>query len=170
MKAAVERETAKLIKMLRPIHSFYSLWLMLASGSSCLPAVTGAAATAAKKHTNNSHRAQNTQPPNVILLLAEDMGLGDLACYGHPYARTPNLDRLAAEGTRFTRFYVAGATCNPSRSGIMSSRNPATIPNCKCHSLAFLCVAPTYMHVLNSSSKERFAIFHTKLTTIIMIN
>jgi len=57
------------------------------------------------------------------------MGLGDLACYGHPYARTPNLDRLAAEGTRFTRFYVAGATCNPSRSGFMSSRNPATSPN-----------------------------------------
>ena len=57
------------------------------------------------------------------------MGLGDLACYGHPYARTPNLDRLASEGTRFTRFYVAGATCNPSRSGFMSSRNPATLPN-----------------------------------------
>mmetsp|Transcript_24045 Transcript_24045/g.52063 ORF Transcript_24045/g.52063 Transcript_24045/m.52063 type:complete len:693 (+) Transcript_24045:340-2418(+) len=108
--------------MLWPTHSFYTLWLMLGS---CVPAVTGAA----KKPTNNSHRDQNTRPPNVILLLAEDMGLGDLACYGHPYARTPNLDRLAAEGTRFTRFYVAGATCNPSRSGIMSSRNPATIPN-----------------------------------------
>ena len=90
-----------------------------------LTAASAGVATTKKKQSSPPQSRQ----PNVIFILAEDMGLGDLACYGHPYARTPHLDRLAAEGTRFTRFYVAGATCNPSRSGFMSSRNPATLPN-----------------------------------------
>lgn len=67
--------------------------------------------------------------PNFIFILTEDMGFGDLACYGHPYAKTPNIDRLAAEGTKFVRFYVTGATCNPSRTGLMTSRHPASFPN-----------------------------------------
>ena len=128
--------------MLGPMCLFYSLWLLAFSSSYvCVAAAaTGAAAAVAAAAANKAaaktqqNRDKNTRPPNVILILAEDMGLGDLACYGHPYARTPHLDRLAAEGTRFTRFYVAGATCNPSRSGIMSSRNPPTMPNCKLHS------------------------------------
>lgn len=92
---------------------------------------TAGAAAAAVDTDVSTQRDLDTRP-NIIFILAEDMGLGDLACYGHPYARTPNLDRLAAEGTRFSRFYVAGATCNPSRTGFMSSRNPPTIPNCEC--------------------------------------
>jgi N-acetylgalactosamine-6-sulfatase len=60
--------------------------------------------------------------PNVVFLLADDFGWGDLACYGHPYARTPNLDRLASEGTRFEQFYATGVTCCPSRTGFMTSR------------------------------------------------
>ena len=67
--------------------------------------------------------------PNFVFILTEDMGFGDLACYGHPYAKTPNIDRLAAEGTSFVRFYVTGATCNPSRTGLMTSRHPASFPN-----------------------------------------
>lgn len=70
--------------------------------------------------------ATKTRLPNIIFLFADDLGYGDLACYGHPYARTPNLDRLAAEGTRFTQFYVTGITCNPSRTGFMTSKFPAT--------------------------------------------
>ena len=72
---------------------------------------------------------ETTERPNFIFILAEDMGFGDLGCYNHPYARTPNLDRLAAEGTRWVRFYVTGATCNPSRTGLMTSRHPASFPN-----------------------------------------
>jgi len=64
--------------------------------------------------------------PNIVFLLADDLGYGDLACCGHPYARTPNLDRLAKEGTRFEQFYVTGVTCCPSRTGFMTSKFPAT--------------------------------------------
>ena len=72
--------------------------------------------------------AEDETPPNVVLLFADDLGYGDLACYGHPYAQTPNLDRLAAEGSRFTQFYVTGTTCNPSRTGLMTGRFPARFP------------------------------------------
>jgi len=66
------------------------------------------------------------EKPNVIFILADDFGWGDLGCYGHPYARTPNLDRLASEGTRFQQFYSTGVTCCPARTGLMTSKFPAT--------------------------------------------
>ncbi|MFK8111866.1 MAG: sulfatase-like hydrolase/transferase [Rubripirellula sp.] len=70
-------------------------------------------------------RAESTDPPNVVLILADDLGYADLGCYGHPYARTPAIDRLASEGTRFSQFYVTGVTCNPSRTGLMTGLFPA---------------------------------------------
>ncbi len=70
--------------------------------------------------------AAATSPPSVIFVLADDLGYGDLGCYGHPYARTPNIDRLASEGTRFRQFYSTGITCCPARTGLMTSRFPAT--------------------------------------------
>jgi arylsulfatase A len=63
--------------------------------------------------------------PNIILIFVDDMGYGDLACYGNPKNRTPNIDRLAAEGQRWTSFYASGAVCVPSRRGLMSGRHPA---------------------------------------------
>ena len=66
---------------------------------------------------------------NVVFLFADDLGYGDLASYGHPYAETPNLDKLAQQGTLFKRFYATGNWCNPSRTGILSSRQPPTMPN-----------------------------------------
>jgi N-acetylgalactosamine-6-sulfatase len=54
------------------------------------------------------------------------MTWGDLHCQGHPYAQTPNLDRLASEGTRFTQHYATGVTCCPSRTGFMTGKFPAT--------------------------------------------
>lgn len=65
-------------------------------------------------------------PPNIIFILADDMGWADLRCQGHPYAQTPNLDRLASEGTRFTQCYATGVTCCPSRTGFMTGKFPAT--------------------------------------------
>jgi N-acetylgalactosamine-6-sulfatase len=62
--------------------------------------------------------------PNIVFILADDLGFGDLACYGHPYAKTPHIDSLAKEGTRFTRYYATGVTCQPSRVGFMTSRHP----------------------------------------------
>jgi len=63
--------------------------------------------------------------PNVIFILADDLGAGDLQCTGHPYAKTPNLDKLAGQGIRFDRAYMAGAWCAPSRYGLMSGQYPA---------------------------------------------
>jgi len=63
--------------------------------------------------------------PNIVFILADDLGYADLGCYGHPYARTPAIDRLAEEGTRFTQFYVTGVTCCPSRTGFMTGLFPA---------------------------------------------
>jgi arylsulfatase A len=64
------------------------------------------------------------KPPNIVIILADDLGYGDLSCYGHPSIRTPNLDRMAAEGMRFTDFYVAACVCTPSRTALMTGRLP----------------------------------------------
>ncbi len=64
--------------------------------------------------------------PNIVFILADDSGFADYGCYGHPYSRTPNIDGLARDGTRFTQFYVTGITCCPSRTGFMTSQWPAS--------------------------------------------
>jgi len=76
---------------------------------------------------NTKPGGSRSTPPNVILLLAEDLGYGDLGCYGHPYAETPALDRLASEGRIFTNFHSTGKTCAPARAGLMTARHPATM-------------------------------------------
>ncbi len=63
--------------------------------------------------------------PNIVFVFADDWGWGDLGCYGHPYVRTPHLDALAAEGLRFTQFYVCSGVCSPSRAAVLTGRFPA---------------------------------------------
>jgi N-acetylgalactosamine-6-sulfatase len=65
------------------------------------------------------------EPPNVVFLLADDLGWGDLSCYGHERLKTPHLDRLAAQGTIFTQFYVNGSVCSPSRCAFFTGQYPA---------------------------------------------
>ncbi|NQY63937.1 MAG: sulfatase-like hydrolase/transferase [Alteromonadaceae bacterium] len=68
---------------------------------------------------------EKSERPNVIFILADDLGSGDLHITGHPYAKTPNLDKLAAKGIRFERAYMPAAWCAPSRYGLMSGQYPA---------------------------------------------
>jgi arylsulfatase A-like enzyme len=65
------------------------------------------------------------EPPNVVVVLADDFGWGDLGCYGGTIAPTPRLDRMAAEGVRFTQAYVASPICSPSRCGLITGQWPA---------------------------------------------
>lgn len=63
--------------------------------------------------------------PNILFIFADDWGWGDLSCHGHPYVKTPNIDRLAVEGTDFHRFTVASGVCSPSRTAVMTGHFPA---------------------------------------------
>src|SRR2546428_90436 len=65
--------------------------------------------------------------PNILFVLADDLGPNDLACYGRREHRTPNLDRLAGEGSRFTCAYVAQPICSPSRAAILTGKAPARL-------------------------------------------
>lgn len=64
------------------------------------------------------------RPPNVVVVLADDLGYGDLGSYGGRHIRTPNLDRLAAEGARLTDFYVTHPYCTPTRAALLTGRHP----------------------------------------------
>lgn len=70
-------------------------------------------------------KSSQTQRPNIIFFFTDDQGWGDLGSVGHPYLKTPNLDRLAAEGTRFDQFYSAASVCSPSRTAFMTGHYPA---------------------------------------------
>src|SRR4051812_18723068 len=66
--------------------------------------------------------AASAKSPNIIIILDDDLGFGDLSCYGHPSIDTPNLDRMAAEGLRFTEYYAPHNYCTPSRGALLTGR------------------------------------------------
>ena len=69
-------------------------------------------------------RTGTDRPPNVIVIFCDDLGWGDLACFGHPTIATPHLDDLAERGMRWTQFYCAAPVCTPSRAGLLTGRIP----------------------------------------------
>lgn len=69
--------------------------------------------------------ATAAEQPNILFIFADDWGWGDLGCHGHSYVKTPNIDRLAREGTDFHRFTVASGVCSPSRTAVMTGQFPA---------------------------------------------
>jgi len=78
---------------------------------------------AALLSTTATQASLNGSRPNIILVMTDDQGYGDLSCHGHPFLKTPNLDKLHSQSTRFTDFHVS-PTCAPTRSALMSGRAP----------------------------------------------
>lgn len=93
---------------------------LLAAGRSTVQ-VTAAASLA--QLAMQCSTASLPEKPNIIVIMADDLGFGDLGCYGQQHILTPNLDRLAAEGIRFTDFYAGGSVCTPSRRSIMTGKH-----------------------------------------------
>ena len=87
----------------------------------------GAAAIALPACPKKTHAAAAGRPPNVVIIFTDDQGYQDVGCFGSPLIRTPNLDRMAAEGARFTDFYVAASVCSPSRAALMTGCYPQRI-------------------------------------------
>ena len=74
---------------------------------------------------NFAYGEQGTDPsPNIVVILCDDLGYGDIECYGHLHIKTPHLNNLAKEGIRFTNFYSAAPVCSPSRVGLLTGRSP----------------------------------------------
>src|SRR4051794_33037203 len=83
-------------------------------------ATIGLAPTARRE----TRRDAGPSRPNILLMMADDMGWGDPSCYGNPQVRTPSLDRIAAEGARLTQFYAASAVCTPTRISVLTGKYP----------------------------------------------
>lgn len=80
--------------------------------------------TIALAQANPKGVKREAAPPNFIVIFADDLGYGDLGVFGHPSIRTPNLDRMAFEGQKWTNYYVAASVCTPSRAGLLTGRLP----------------------------------------------
>ena len=87
------------------LRSFYHLFLAL---------ILGVAFTSADK-------------PNIVFIFVDDLGWGDVGCYGNDFIDTPRIDQLAEEGVRFTDFYASGAVCSPTRCAVQSGQNQARV-------------------------------------------
>ena len=78
-----------------------------------------------------SHRSRGSkasaEKPNLIIIFTDDQGYQDVGCFGSPNINTPNLDRMAAEGMKFTDFYVAASVCSPSRAALMTGCYPPRV-------------------------------------------
>lgn len=69
---------------------------------------------------SNLNAQERSNPPNIILILSDDLGFGDLSGYGSVWNQTPEIDRMAVEGVRFTHFYAGAPVCSPSRAALMT--------------------------------------------------
>ena len=73
---------------------------------------------------SNAQGVELQDKPNIVFLLADDLGYGDLACFGSSVIQSPNLDQLADQGMKLNQCYAASPNCSPSRAGILTGRSP----------------------------------------------
>lgn len=102
----------------RPLRFSRLLWRVAALSLAAIAMSRSIHAEDAEK------RLSQRGTPNFVVIFADDLGYGDLGCYGHPTIHTPQLDRMAAEGLRFTQFYSAACVCTPSRAALLTGRLP----------------------------------------------
>jgi len=76
---------------------------------------------------NATSKQHSDQRPNFVVVLCDDLGYGDIGCYGHKVIQTPHLDRFAKEGLKLTSCYAAHPNCSPSRTGMMTGRTPVRV-------------------------------------------
>lgn len=100
----------------------------------------------------NTSAATTETRPNIIVMLADDLGYNDLGCYGQKRIRTPNLDRMAQEGARFTDFYVASSICSPSRAALLTGSYPQRVGLGVCSRVMNGKIVP--WHVLYPNSQQ----------------
>ena len=86
--------------------------------------IMGLSATALGMPQLGFGNSQVARKPNIVFVLTDDMGYGDLGCYGHPIMKTPNLDKFATQGVKFAQCYSASSVCSPSRSASLTGRTP----------------------------------------------
>ena len=92
--------------------------------SCILPLLPGIAMLSGCNNAAQKSNGQNDQKPNIIYIFADDLGIGDLSCYGATKVSTPNIDRLAGQGVQFTNAYATSATSTPSRFGLLTGMYP----------------------------------------------
>lgn len=115
---------------MHPAISLLTAALVIFAGSESpanpKPGSLGSSASSAAESADHSTERPEDKP-NIILIFVDDMGWGDVGCYGNTFIDTPHIDRLARDGMRFTDFYAAGAVCSPTRCAVQSGQNQARI-------------------------------------------
>ena len=101
---------------------------LAAAGAAAATLPSWIPANAAAEQRFRSQGGKHPRRPNILVILADDLGWADLSCYGAPEIRTPNLDKLAASGVRFTNGYSASSVCSPTRFGLYTGRYPGRLP------------------------------------------
>lgn len=100
---------------------------ILLANCCCVCIVSFCAVACSSTHTTADNTTDTSARPNVIYILADDLGYAELGAYGNRFNETPNIDRLAAEGVRFTHAYAAAPVCSPYRAALMTGQYPARI-------------------------------------------